>query len=252
MTRLADLLLATAGIRLLPTKGAMVERRLGGRLEELGVDFDSYLDRLQDDSEELESCINWLTTNVTGFFRERHHFEALGAALEGWRGPVRVLSAGCSTGEEAYSVAMTLLAAGRLDAEVVACDLNSKVLERARRGLFLAEQVSELGPSFQRLFQRGTGPNSGWARVKPKLRKMVTFRPVNLRERLPFAQSFHAIFCRNVMIYLDSQVCQRLLTEFHRFLFKDGLLFLGHSESCRETERFRMVGRTTFLKVGPA
>ena len=256
---LRDLLHAHAGIALAPHKQTMVQSRLAKRLRTLGLaTFEDYLEILRDHaSGEWTEFINALTTNLTSFFREGHHFTRLVELLgEGAQAPrkVRVWSAGCSTGEEPYTLAMTLSRAyGRQTSiQILATDLDTAVLQTAATGIYPVARIDALDESWKRLgFLRGTGAHRGQVRIQPDLRALVTFRQLNLRDAAwPLdGEPFQAIFCRNVMIYFDKPTQRELLRRFHGLLAPNGLLFVGHSEALLDGALgFQSLGQTIYRR----
>ena len=232
--RVRDLIAAYAGIFLHERKQNMVYNRLARRLRATGQrSFREYLDAVEAfGSPEREQFVNALTTNLTAFFREVHHFDMLVAKAR--PGAVlRVWSSACSTGEEAYSAAIALRAAGRA-ATILATDIDTQALETARLGVYPVEPLERPGMErVRRYFLKGSGPNAGLARVRPEIRDMVSFANRNLLgSDWPAGERFDAVFCRNVMIYFDRATQQRLLERLVGVLAPGGLLFLGHSESC--------------------
>ncbi|MGE0358209.1 MAG: CheR family methyltransferase [Burkholderiales bacterium] len=244
---------AFSGIRLPEAKREMVYARLARRLRSLGIgSFDDYLRFLELEPAEWEHCTNALTTNVTSFYREAHHFEILAAHAAAGAGaqPYRVWSAGCSTGEEPYTIAMCLhetLAGAPF--EVLATDLDTQVLASARQGVYPVQSVLRLSAERQRrFFLRGTGRQEGKARVRREIAGRVEFLRVNLMdEEWPVVPGLDAIFCRNVMIYFDKPTQRRLIDRFARLLKPDGLFFAGHAESLLDSGRvFRLRGQTVY------
>jgi chemotaxis protein methyltransferase CheR len=248
---LRRLVLAQTGIALGPHKREMLKARLGRRLRALGLarflDYYRLLSEGDPGGEELTRFVNAVTTNVTDFFREPHHFRFLAeqwlprlrqrAGRDGER-RLRVWSAGCSTGEEPYTIAFTLrealgAAAGCWNVRVLASDIDTDALARAAAGVYPAARAATVPPALRRRFLlKGTGANSDLVCVRPEVRGLVAFRRINLiDDPWPVHTSFDAIFCRNVLIYFDRPTQQRLLERLLRFLHDDGLLFLGHSES---------------------
>jgi chemotaxis protein methyltransferase CheR len=248
-----------AGISLAASKRQMVYSRLARRLRQLALpSFSSYLAYLDRHPEEWQPFINALTTNITAFFRERHHFAQLKAlASEPQRRgrPLRLWSAASSTGEEPYSMAIALHQAlgGRArGVQIIASDIDTGVLETARRGVYPLERIDQLEPELKkRYFQRGTGSNAGLARVVPELRQMVEFRRINLLDTdWHLAGGLDAIFCRNVMIYFDKTTQAQLLERMVRLLRPDGLFFAGHSESFVQASHVvKLVSRTVYRPV---
>lgn len=249
--QIAGLAHRLAGISLSDAKVDMVYARLARRLRELGLsDFASYCDLLNgpDGTEEQTRMVNCLTTNLTRFFRESVHFDHLadtvlaplsrpdgnvGASTSGTRRRLRLWSAGCSTGEEAYSIAMTLLdrlpeSAG-WDTRILATDIDTEVLQQASRGIFAAESRAGIPVGLQNRFIQ-TLPDGTFA-ATAALRRLIAFKPLNLLEMWPMRGPFDAIFCRNVMIYFDRESRMQIVDRFLRMLSPGGFLYVGHSES---------------------
>ncbi|MCE8022140.1 chemotaxis protein CheR [Halomonas sp. MCCC 1A11036] len=254
-SRIRQLIYQRAGIVLAEHKREMVYSRLAKRLRHHGLTrFNDYLERLarQPDSREWEAFTNALTTNLTAFFREMHHFPILAEHVRKSSGPVRVWSAAASTGEEPYSIAMTLqesLGSRAAEARVVATDIDTEALARARAGVYPVEQVRKLDEErVRRFFQKGRGQHEGLARVRPEVSSMVEFLSMNLlASQWPVKGPFDAIFCRNVMIYFDKQTQARILERFAPLLKPDGLLFAGHSENFSYISKvFRLRGQTVY------
>jgi len=250
---------ARAGISLGEHKREMVYSRLTRRLRALGrQDFAGYLDHLESQpaAPEWEDFVNALTTNLTAFFREAHHFPILADLARTRPGPVSVWCCAASSGEEPYSIAMTLaetLGARAASATVLATDIDTQVLDRARAGVYADERVARIDPArLKRFFLRGRGANTGQVRVRPELAAMVRFETVNLlAPAWPIAERFDAIFCRNVMIYFDKPTQAGILKRFVPLLKAGGLLFAGHSENFTYISReFRLRGQTVYECVG--
>ena len=238
--RVRRLIRERAGIDLGPNKTSMVYSRLSRRLREIGCDsFTQYLDTLQrtPQGEEWQQFVNALTTNLTAFFREAYHFPVLADHLraKAGNGALRIWCAASSTGEEPYSLAMTALEAlgNSAPVKVFASDIDTKVLDQARRGVYPIAAVEALeAERRRRFFQRGAGANQGFARIRPEVARLVEFGQVNLIESSwPLRERFHVIFCRNVMIYFDKPTQYTVLGRLTRVLERDGLFFAGHSES---------------------
>jgi chemotaxis protein methyltransferase CheR len=242
-----------AGIKLSEHKRYMVHNRLLRRLRARGMtSFADYLQLAQADLQEREAFTNALTTNLTSFFREPHHFELLrGHAQkhrEAERRPMRVWCSACATGEEAWSIAMTLREA-KCPGEILASDIDTEVLETASAGVYPQERTDTLTPERLRThFLRGTGENDGWVSVRPELRSMLKFMQLNLQSHpWPEMEPFDAIFCRNVAIYFDREAQRELLVGFATVLRPGGLLAVGHAESFPAANRaFRACGRTAY------
>jgi chemotaxis protein methyltransferase CheR len=211
--------------------------------------------------EELVGLINALTTNVTSFFRENHHFDALAdlmlpEAMERNADSrrVRIWSAGCSTGEEPYSAAM--VAADVMppgwDCKILATDIDSEVIGFAQQGIYPLDRVASLTPErLRHSFQKGVGLQAGKAIVKAQVRAAVTFRILNLLQPWPMHGPFDVILCRNVMIYFDQATRERLVERFAQILAPGGYLCIGHSESIHTVGApVRLVGRTIYRKHG--
>jgi chemotaxis protein methyltransferase CheR len=242
-----------AGIKLSEHKRYMVHNRLLRRLRARGMtSFADYLQLAQADLQEREAFTNALTTNLTSFFREPHHFELLrGHAQkhrEAERRPMRVWCSACATGEEAWSIAMTLREA-KCPGEILASDIDTEVLETASAGVYPQERTDTLTPERLRThFLRGTGENDGWVSVRPELRSMLKFMQLNLQSHpWPEMEPFDAIFCRNVAIYFEREVQLRLAARFAELLVPGGVLMVGHSESFPAAHpAFRPCGRTAY------
>ncbi|HEU0198713.1 MAG TPA: CheR family methyltransferase [Nevskiaceae bacterium] len=239
--RVRNLIHERAGIALADSKRDMVYSRLSRRLRATGVkSFAAYLEALEvDDGTEWEAFTNALTTNLTSFFREAHHFQALRehlAAQPRAGKPLLIWCAAASTGEEPWSLAITACEAFDSDhppVKILATDIDTRVLEQGRTGVYKLERVEGLTDAQRhRFFRRGTGANAGLCRVDDTLRSLVTFRPLNLLDaHWPLHGPFIAIFCRNVMIYFDKPTQRRVLQQAAPLLGADGLFFAGHSES---------------------
>jgi len=247
-----------AGIALNPSKRSMVCSRLSRRLRVLGrSDFSSYLDELETcgrDVQEWQEFVNALTTNLTSFFREAHHFPLLAQHLRqhATLAPLQLWCCAASTGEEPYSMAMTALDC--FDGQpppltILATDIDTAVLHKARQGVYPLEAAARLDPLLlRRHFLRGRGASAGLARVRPELGALISFRPLNLLDaHWPMPNRFDAIFCRNVMIYFDKPTQRRLLERLARQLKPGGLLFAGHSENLAQAhDLFEPQGKTVY------
>lgn len=262
-TRLQRLIHAHCGISLSADKKDNVYSRLSRRLRTLGLDsFCDYCRMIEDGHlEELEQFTNALTTNLTGFFREAHHFEYLRESVipevmqrnAGSR-KLRIWSAGCSSGEEPYSIAMTLLDTmpqiADWDVRILATELDTDVFDKAVGGIYSQQDVCELsGPQLKSGFRKGRGNRQGMVRVAPEVRRLVTFRRHNLMHEWPMHGPFDIIFCRNVVIYFDKPTQQRLFNRFADIMAPAGYLFIGHSESLNNlSDRFKLIGRTIYRR----
>ncbi len=259
--RVCELIHAHAGIALAESKYEMVYTRLVRRLRALGLPrFSQYLDRLEaDGGEEWEHFTNALTTNLTSFFREPHHFPILIRHLKSLHRnrPLRIWCCASSTGEEPWSIAISACEA--FDSltppvQILASDVDTNVLATAQQGVYDMDRVSHLPQSqLHRFFQRGTGANEGRVRVNPKLHELMSFQQLNLLDDgWPGLKPFDAIFCRNVMIYFDKPTQYRVLQHLMPVLEPDGLLFAGHSESFFHAgDLVRLREHTVYARVMP-
>ena len=254
--RVSKLIYDHAGISLSDSKQELVYSRLSRRLRATGINnFAEYLALLESNNEaEWEEFANSLTTNLTSFFREAHHFPVLAEHLRSLRGkhPISLWCSAASTGEEPYTMAMTVLDTMGRDASqvsIVATDIDTKVLATARTGVYPEERIEKLPADVvKRFFQRGTGEQEGMVRVRQELRDMVTFRQLNLLDNNWSVRApLDVIFCRNVMIYFDKQTQHAILKKFAPLLRSNGLLFAGHSESFHHAdEYFKLRGKTVY------
>ncbi|MFZ2300415.1 MAG: CheR family methyltransferase [Gallionella sp.] len=245
-----------AGISLNPSKQDMVYSRLARRLRATGINnFKSYLVLLESNNEaEWQAFVNALTTNLTSFFREPHHFPLLAehALKQKGKHPISLWCSASSTGEEPYSMAMTMVDAfGSFTPPVtiIATDLDTNVLAKAEAGVYPIERVEKLPEAtVKRFFLKGTGTHAGYVLVRPELRAMITFRQVNLlSDEWHIRGPLDAIFCRNVMIYFDKATQLKILERFAPLLQPDGLLFAGHSESFHNAGHiFSLRGKTVY------
>ena len=254
--RVCKLIYDHAGISLSPSKHEMVYSRLARRLRanELS-DFKDYLGLLESgDAAEWEAFTNSLTTNLTAFFREAHHFPILAEHIQK-RKPRQQIQLWCSassTGEEPYSMAMTMMEVCNSwspPVSILATDVDTNVLATAQRGVYTMERLEKMPQDkLKRFFLKGTGNNAGSAQVRRELRDMITFRQLNLLDDAwPVRGPFDAVFCRNVMIYFDKPTQYRILQKFAPLLARDGLMFAGHSESFHHAaDLFKLRGKTVY------
>ncbi|HET7773788.1 MAG TPA: CheR family methyltransferase [Burkholderiaceae bacterium] len=254
--RVRRLIYGKAGINLNPSKQQMVYSRLSRRLRDLGQrSFSAYLDDLErrDDAAEWQQFINALTTNLTSFFREAHHFPVLADYLQSLSGPVRGWCAAASTGEEPYSIVITAneaMGKGRLS--LLATDIDTNVLERGRLGVYSEDQAKGLSDErLRRFFLRGKGSNAGMIRVRPELGQQIEFAQFNLlNASWSLGKPFDFVFCRNVLIYFDRTTQDAVLRKMHAVLKPGGLLFIGHSENFSEMrELYRLKGKTVYERI---
>lgn len=259
--RIRKLLYDHAGIVLSDYKKDMAYNRLVRRIRELSLSgFPAYFNYLDGDEDEFGQFINALTTNLTAFFREMHHFNyleqiMLPALQAQGQQRLRIWSAGCSQGEEPYSIAMSCLASGvdtrAWDIKILATDIDSKVLATGQGGVYGMERIDNVTERYRKRFlRRGKGAQQGKVKIADEVKNLVTFKQLNLMQPWPMKGPFDAIFCRNVMIYFDSQTQSLLLGRMAEMLKPQGVLFVGHSESpCRVSDRFRLIGQTIYERV---
>ncbi len=245
-----------AGITLSDSKQELVYSRLSRRLRATRTrTFGEYLKLLeQNDEKEWQAFVNSLTTNLTSFFREPHHFPLLAEQLLKLRNshPIVLWCSASSTGEEAYSMAMTAIDAfGSFNPPVtiLATDLDTNVLETARKGVYPLDRVERLdSDKLKRFFLKGEGRSDGLVKVRPELQRMITFRQLNLLDaKWPIQGGIDAIFCRNVMIYFDKDTQLAILKKFAPLLTEEGLLYAGHSENFYHADAyFKLRGKTVY------
>ncbi len=258
--RVRELIHRRAGIALHDGKRAMVYSRLSRRLRETGHrSFASYLQALQGASgaeaeHEWQEFVNCLTTNLTSFFREDHHFHALAEDLRARRGAQqRIWCSAASTGEEPWSIAITVLETlgPNPPVKILATDIDTRVLATAERGVYADDARGLSRERLQRWFLRGKGANAGRIRVRPEVARLVQLRQFNLMgSSWSFPEHFDIVFCRNVMIYFDAPTQRAVLERMHRVLNAGGLLYAGHSENFADSrDLFRLRGKTIYEKV---
>lgn len=258
---ISELAYKHTGIVLAEHKKDMTYSRLTRRIRALGLkDYDAYCDYLKENEDkELKEFTNALTTNLTSFFREDHHFDFLkeqqvSALKQQHAGDkrIRIWSAGCSSGMEPYSIAMSLFDAFPLrtwDLKILATDLDSDILEKGKRGIYHQTDTEEIPkPYLQEHFDHDR--SSQQVRVKQHIRDLVHFKQLNLLQPWPMKGPFDIIFCRNVVIYFDQPTKRLLFDRYAEILKSDGILILGHSESLQNlTKRFKAIGRTIFQRI---
>lgn len=248
------------GIKLSEHKKNMVYGRLARRLRELDLDsFSAYCNEISHpDSPEIPKFINAITTNLTAFFREFHHFEYLKSTVipsllkkNSATKRIRVWSAGCSTGEESYSIAMVLrqcAALSQWDVKVLATDLDSNVVERARSGIYTAERAQNIPDDYSRYFKINKAGDQ--VKIREDLAELITFKQLNLLHEWPMKGPFDVIFCRNVVIYFDMPTQKVLFDRYANLMASDGHLFIGHSENLHNiSTRFDSKGRTIYQRA---
>ncbi len=242
--RFSKLIHESCGINLHDGKKELVRARLGKRMREIGCgSFNKYFRIIQSDAsgEELVNMLDAVSTNLTSFFREKQHFQFLKETVfpsyeESHIRMLRIWSAGCSSGEEPYSLAIWLkenMGGGLpFDTRIIATDINTKVLSHATRGVYSAKQLQKI-PKYQlrKYFQRGIGRQNGFFRIKQEIKNLVEFRRQNLTAHLDFETRFDVIFCRNVMIYFNKEYREALIRRASACLRDGGYMMVGHAES---------------------
>ena len=265
---IAGLLYKLAGISLAPHKIEMMYSRLARRLRELGLkDFDTYCALVESDRGEAEIrfLVNALTTNLTSFFREHHHFDHLAktvlagakaAQVQNSQPRLRIWSAGCSSGPEPYTMAMVLSAnipdIRRWDAKILATDIDTHMVDTARRGVYPADSAKTIPAELRdRFTKRVRDSGEPEITMADELRRLITFKPLNLLEPWPMKGPFDAIFCRNVLIYFDRTGRTAVIEKFATLLPENAFLYLGHSESLYGVSgSFSQVGATIYRRTG--
>jgi chemotaxis protein methyltransferase CheR len=259
--RVRGLIYKRAGISLADSKQEMVYSRLARRLRATGItSFGTYLDDLEAGRmpAEWEAFTNALTTNLTSFFRESHHFPLLAEHAKKHHGePLNIWCSASSTGEEPYSIAITVCEAFNSltpPVHIIATDIDTNVLATAANGVYPLERIEKLTPEQQRrFFLRGKGDKAGMVRARPELRQLITYRQLNLLEdKWDIRGPFDVIFCRNVMIYFDKATQRKILSRFVPLMKADGLLFAGHSENfLYVSDSLKLRGKTVY-ELDPA
>ncbi len=254
--RVRALIYKRAGISLADSKQEMVYSRLARRLRATGIEsFAKYLDDLEAGrlgEDEWEAFTNALTTNLTSFFREAHHFPLLAEHIRAKREPITIWCSASSTGEEPYSIAMTVCEAFNTltpNCQIIATDIDTNVLAHAANGVYTMDRLDKMAPErARRFFLRGKGDKAGYARVRPELRNLITFKQLNLlADGWPLSGQFDVIFCRNVMIYFDKATQRKILSRFVPLMKPDALLFAGHSENfLYVSDALKLRGKTVY------
>ncbi|MEN3033336.1 CheR family methyltransferase [Chromobacterium amazonense] len=256
--RVAKHIYERAGIVMADSKQSLVYGRLSKRLRMLGLDsFSAYLDFLESGKEkgEWQIFINALTTNLTYFYREDYHFQILKKQILEHPGALKIWCAACSTGEEAYSLAMTVcdvLGSKANAVNILASDIDTKAIEFARRGIYLEKQTERLPWNLKKEYLlRGAGNSLGYVQVKPVIKDMVSFRQINLLDEYSVdGEKFDAIFCRNVLIYFNAETQVKVLKKLGSNIKQGGYLYIGHSENVRElTDLFVRSDRSVYKAI---
>ncbi|MEY3785994.1 MAG: hypothetical protein RLZ75_199 [Pseudomonadota bacterium] len=250
-----------SGIQVPDERFDMFYSRLSKRIRKLGlVNFNAYCQYLKDDPEaEFTNFINAITTNLTAFFREMHHFDYVRDVVipevlirNKSSRQIRVWSAGCSTGEEPYSLAITLLenVPSDWDIKILATDLDTHVLQVASEGIYTEDRVSDLSENrLKQWFMRGKSSQLGQVKVRPQLQHIIQFKQLNLMQDWPMKCHFDFIFCRNVLIYFDRETKTLLTQRYAQMLSERSWLFIGHSESLNQlSTEFELVACTSYRK----
>lgn len=256
---------ADTGIQFLPEKRTLVQARISKRIRALNmtgfVDYAKFLQSAKG-REERKSLVSVLTTNVTRFFRESHHFDhlrddILPPLIESARngGRVRLWSAGCSSGEEPYSIALTALGLnadlGRYDFKILASDLDPVVVAHGRRGVYRTSAIDSVPPSLRnKYFKSYDGDRGASSIASDQLKSIISFRELNLMNDWPFRGKFDVIFCRNVVIYFDIATSERIWAKYAERLVPGGMLYVGHSERVGNADSIGLepVGVTAYRK----
>ncbi len=260
--KLRSFVLRSIGVNLSDAKRALVISRLSKHIRKKGLhSFTQYINIVEQNEQEKEKLFNLITTNVTNFFREVHHFhfltnEFIPSLMTKQGKVVRVWSAACSSGEEPYSIAMTLenaLGKTNMDYKILASDVNTEMLQKAKAGIYRHEEVK--GISYDHLktfFKLGQGENKGLFKIKENVQKKIVFQRINLvgNERYPIKNKLDIIFCRNVFIYFSKETQKYLLDRFYEQLSPGGILILGHSESIANyPNKWRLIHKTIYKKI---
>lgn len=252
------------GIALSGQKRDLVYGRLARRLRKIGLEnFNQYIELLKSNpQDEMIEFVNSITTNLTSFYREEHHFQYLSQTVLKYlqiqrreEKKIRIWSAGCSTGEEPYSIAMTLRESipdiDSWDIKILATDIDTNVLEIAKNGIYQRDRISGIQDAqFKKWFLKSSSTDSNEVKVSPKIQQLITFKQLNLMEAWPMKGKFDVLFCRNVVIYFNKETQRILFERFANILKDDSYMFLGHSESLyKVTDRFNLLGKTIHQKA---
>lgn len=266
---LRELIYRSIGVHLTDAKKTLVISRLSKRIKQLQLSsFQQYIQFIRENPKEKEILFNLITTNVTKFYREEHHFAYLTNVYlpylerkvikERLPKKLRIWSCACSTGEEPYTIALTLLEYFKnkkgWKLEILASDINTEALKQATMGIYKKEEVFDIPyPLLTKYFLLGKGENEGLLKVKDQVKSMITFKRMNLamNEKYPIKEPLHIIFCRNVFIYFNKETQEKIIRRFYNLLENDGLLILGHSESISKQSdvgNWQLVHQTIYQK----
>lgn len=252
------------GISLSDTKKNLVYSRLARQLRRLGLNrFSDYCKFIEScDTKEITLFTNSITTNLTYFFRENHHFEFLSSTVipqliikNSKNKRIRIWSAACSTGEEPYSIAITMLESipnpKEWDINILATDLNTNVLNIAREGIYSLDSIDNMSSDrLRRWFLKGKHKYEGYTKIAPQVKELITFKKANLLDKWDNNGPFDIIFCRNVVIYFDKETQATLFNRISEVMPVDGHLFIGHSESLyRISNHYKLIGKTVYRKL---
>ncbi|EOC99261.1 CheR family methyltransferase [Caldisalinibacter kiritimatiensis] len=245
--KIKELVYTSIGVNLTESKKSLIKSRLSKRLRQLNFNkFSDYIEFLNQNPNELEIMFNLITTNVTNFFREENHFKFLRKKYlptiktqttnKANQMEIRIWSAGCSTGEEPYSISITInefFKNNKPPCKILASDINTEVLKKAHKGIYPRKQVERIPYELLvKYFKLGINENEGLFKIKDSVKQLVTFKKINLNteKEYPIKKPLDIIFCRNVFIYFDSETQNKILNKFYNVLKPQGILFLGHSE----------------------
>ena len=259
--RIAKIIYKVSGISLSDRKQDMVYSRLARRLRKVGkTSFTDYLDFVVSDNQEQKEFVNSLTTNLTHFFREEHHFDYLTDVLfpeifSKYNKRIRIWSAGCSTGEEPYTLAMVWEhlknKPSNIDFKILATDLDTNVIETGQRGVYSVDKLAPISEEYLKWFEQTNECTPNQKQVDEQLKKYIYFKQLNLMQDWPMSGPFQLIICRNVLIYFDKPTQEKLVRRYYDLLEPGGCLILGHSESLgNNRDLFDNLGKTIFRKLG--
>ena len=253
---LTSIIYEEAGIFLGDNKMELVHARLSKLIRKRGIPgFKEYIEILKNDrsGDELVDLLDAISTNVTHFFREEAHFDFITEMITDrtYTGGLRFWSAGCSSGEEPYTIAISVLETGVGKPFILATDLSTKVLDKAKKALYNINAVDKLDKMILRkYFLKGKNNNEGLVKVKKEITELVTFKRLNLTEPFSFKPAFDFILCRNVMIYFDNTIREKIVSKYYDSLNPGGYLIIGHSESLNGiSHRFQYVRPTIYRKI---
>jgi len=260
LNQLRDLVYQKSGIKLDSSKESLIRARIGKRMRSLGIySYEDYLKKVIDDKSEDEvvHLLDVISTNVTSFFRGMDHFGILSNLIKDWvssgQKSFKIWSSACSSGEEPYSIAMTVLNSieSSITCKILATDISTKVLQKAQDGIYEQDKVEQIPKIMKdKYLEIVNGSEKMLYQVKPCLKQMITFKRLNLSEiPFPMRGPIDVVFCRNVMIYFDAKTRQNLVSEIHRLLKPNGYLFIGHAESLIGTSvGFKIVRPSIYVK----